>query len=116
MSKNEDEAPLGGVFILIGMVVGVLYGYSFGGLLGAFIGFFIGGALGQFVENLVFRLIMFALAVLWFLIRAAFWQGVSDGINSSITQPDSTPELVAFLPQDFFIFTAEITHHLGLIS
>ena len=119
MENQNNEAPLGGIFVALGLIVGAMYGSSIGDFAGLIIGAIVGAGLGQIVENIIFRLIMFALGVLWFFARSAFWksfwEGFREGTNSSTAQPEPS-ELLAALPHNLQLTLTEITPYLGLLS
>ena len=76
--SNSSDAPLGGIFSVIGLFVGGGYGYSLseGDLGAALVVALIGAFLGAVVEHVVFRLIIIAMVIVGFLMRQALFDAI----------------------------------------
>ena len=81
MGKSKDH-PLGGVFGIIGFIIGIALGVDIGlGFFGTIIVAFIAASFGMFVERVVARVLAFAAAILYLLIRNQIIEWLFDALS-----------------------------------
>ena len=81
-SNNKPAGPLGGWFGTIGGILGLALGIDIGSWVGAIIGLFAGAYVGLAVERVVYKLLLFAAAVLIFLIRREMLSAILEGLSN----------------------------------
>ena len=93
MGTQSDEASFGWFFAIIGGTVGFAYGGALAEMGGAIVGLAAGAWLGLIVGNIVYRLIIVALLIVFIVARQAFFDAMFAGTHP--TEPQQTDQAIS---------------------